>query len=312
MATSTSTSRLGFKRGNDRQPRQKPRSIVNTLVFYGFVAMFLFAVVAPFAWMIISSISAQTELTNTPPHWIPENPTLFRYEALIFGPQPGQNVPGSAARFLGAMGNSLVISTLTTVVCMVTGSLAAYAFARLDIPGRRGLLLGTLTAQMLPVIVIIIPLYIAMQSLNASLRLMDSWHGMILLYSGFLLPTVIWIMDSYFQTIPRDLEEAAAIDGCTALGAFIRVIVPLSGPGLVAVSAYTFLSSWNEFLMALIFTASKAKTITVAVTEFSTQFGVDYGLMTTGGVIGSIPPLILAFVVQRYIVAGLTAGAVKS
>jgi multiple sugar transport system permease protein len=127
-----------------------------------------------------------------------------------------------------------------------------------------------------------------------------------------MLPTVIWIMDSYFQTIPRELEDAAMIDGCTQFGALLRVVIPLSGPGLVAVGAFAFLSSWNEFQMALVFTASQAKTITVTVTEFSTQFGVDYGLMTTGGVVGSIPPLILAFLLQRYIVAGLTSGAVKS
>ena len=119
-------------------------------------------------------------------------------------------------------------------------------------------------------------------------------------------------MDSYFQTIPPEMEHAAMIDGCTEVGAMIRVVLPLSGPGLVAVAAFTFLSSWNEFLMALIFTASQAKTITVTVTEFSTQFGVDYGLLATGGVIGSIPPLVLAFLLQRYIVAGLTSGAVKS
>ncbi len=290
---------------------QRVRAAVGPTVFYLFLAMFIFAVLAPFIWMVISSISPQTELTNTPPNWIPQNPTLFRYEALFFGPKPGQAMPGSVAKFLSALGNSLIISTGTTIVCMVAGSLAAYAFARLSVPRRQTLLMGTLFAQMVPIIVIIIPMYIILQAVNPVLHLMDSRGGMILLYSGFLLPTVIWIMDSYFQTIPLELEEAAAIDGCTPLGAMLRVILPLAGPGLVAVAAYTFLSSWNEFLMALIFTASQAKTITIAVTEFSTQFGVDYGLMTTGGVIGSIPPLVLAFLLQRYIVAGLTSGSVK-
>ena len=220
-------------------------------------------------------------------------------------------MPGTAAQFLSAIVNSLVVSVGVTLVCMVAGTIAAYAFARLAVPHRRGILVGTLFAQMLPVIVVIIPMYIAMRAIDPILHLMDTRTGLILLYSGYLLPTVIWIMDSYFQTIPTDLEEAAAIDGCSPLGAMIMIILPLSGPGLVAVAAFTFLSSWNEFLMALIFTASNAKTITVAVTEFSTQFGVDYGLMATGGVIGSIPPLMLAFLLQRYIVAGLTAGSVK-
>jgi multiple sugar transport system permease protein len=168
-------------------------------------------------------------------------------------------------------------------------------------------MVGILGSQMLPIIVVVIPLYLLMQQL----KWMDSLRGLIMLYSGFLLPTVIWIMHNYFMTMPRDLEEAAMIDGCSRIGSFIRVILPLSGPGLVAVSVFAFLSAWNEFFMALIFTASNAKTIPVVITEFSSQFGTDYGLMATGGVLGSIPPLILALMLQRYIVAGLTAGAVK-
>jgi multiple sugar transport system permease protein len=291
---------------------KRTRSLVGTLVFYGFVAMFVFAVLGPFAWMVISSVSPQMELTSTPPHWIPQDFTLFRYRAILFGPQAGETMPAAVGKFVSAMVNSLVVSTGTTLVCMVAGSMAAYAFARLSIPGRQQLLFGILSAQMLPVLVIIIPLYIVMQALNPVLHMMDTWHGLILLYSGYMLPTVIWIMDSYFQTIPPELEQAAMIDGCTELGAMVRVVLPLSGPGLVAVAAFTFLSSWNEFLMALIFTATQAKTITVTVTAFSTQFGIDYGLLATGGVIGSVPPLILAFLLQRYIVAGLTSGALKS
>ncbi len=307
----TKTAALVSPAGH-RPHLQRARPLLGSLVFYGFILMLVFAVLAPFVWMVISSVSPQIELTNTPPHWFPENFTLFRYEALLFGPKAGQTMPVAVGKFVSALLNSLVISSATTLVCMVAGSLAAYAFARLSIPGRQQFLVGILSAQMLPVIVIIIPLYVAMQALNPVLHLMDSWHGMVLLYSGFLLPTVIWIMDSYFQTIPHELEDAAMIDGCTQFGALLRVVIPLSGPGLVAVGAFTFLSSWNEFQMALVFTASQAKTITVTVTEFSTQFGVDYGLMTTGGVVGSIPPLILAFLLQRYIVAGLTSGAVKS
>lgn len=287
------------------------RAVMEPALFWLLIAMFAFAVLAPFLWMFISSISPQSELANTPPHWFPSEPTFFRYRALFFGPEPGQSMPGSADKFFAALLNSLIVSAGTTIVCMVAGTCAGYAFARLPIPFRRGILVGTLFSQMLPIIVIIIPMYIAMRAIDPVIHLMDTRVGLILLYSGFLLPTVIWIMDSYFQTIPMDLEEAAAIDGCSPFKAMLHVILPLSGPGLVAVGAFTFLSSWNEFLIALIFTASRAKTVTVAVTEFSAQFGVDYGLMATGGVIGSVPPLVLAFLLQRYIVAGLTSGAVK-
>lgn len=287
--------------------RHRLRRGLNWILFYAFVLMLVFAVLAPFAWMVISSISPQVELTRKPPHWIPEEPTLRRFEALIFGPGEGQSMPVATERFVKALVNSLLVSSITTLVCIAAGSAAAYALVRLPVPGRGYFMVGMLGAQMLPIIVIIIPLYLLMQAV----RLMDTRQGLILLYSGFMLPTVIWIMYSYFQTIPAELEEAAMIDGCSRAGTLLRIVMPLSGPGVVAVAAFTFLSSWNEFFIALIITASQAKTITVIVTEFATQFGIDYGLMTTGGVIGSIPPLILAFLLQRYIVQGLTAGAMK-
>jgi multiple sugar transport system permease protein len=278
-----------------------------TAIFYLLVALLIFAILAPFIWMVISSISPPIELATQPPHWFPTHPSLDRYAALIFGPKAGQNIPIAAAKFVSAMTNSLIISSATTLVCIVVGTSAAYALVRLPVPGKGSFLFGMMAAQMLPVIVIIIPLYLVMQQLV----LMDSYRGMTILYSGFMLPTVIWIMHGYFQTLPEELEEAAMIDGCSRLGALLRIVLPLSGPGLVAITAFAFLYTWNEFFMALIFTASHAKTITVIVTEFSTQAGIDYGLMTTAGVIGSIPPLILAFLLQKYVVTGLTSGAVK-
>jgi multiple sugar transport system permease protein len=284
------------------------RSFLAKAIFFVSIIFVIFSVVAPFLWMVISSISPQTELSAKPPHWIPNTPTLFRYQALFFKASGAQNLlPAGVEKFLRGLTNSLMVSSITTVVCVVVGSMAAYALSRLTVPGRKQFLFGILGSQMLPVFVIIIPLNLMMQQY----KLIDTRHGLILLYSGFLLPTVIWIMHGYFLTLPRELEEAAMIDGCSPLSAFWQVIVPLSGPGVVAVSAFAFLSAWNEFFMALIFTASNAKTITVVVTEFSSQFGTDYGLMATGGVIGSIPPLLLAFLLQKYIVAGLTAGAVK-
>ncbi len=284
------------------------QNLIGQAIIYILVLMLVFAVVAPFAWMILSSVSPQTELSAVPPHWIPNEPTLDRYRALFSGAAGARaSLPAGVEKFVRGFTNSMGVSTATTIICVVAGSMAAYALARLPIPGKSKFMVGILGSQMLPIIVVVIPLYLLMQRF----KLMDSWRGLILLYSGFMLPTVIWIMHNYFLTIPQDLEEAAMIDGCSRIGSFVRVILPLSGPGLVAVSAFTFLSSWNEFFMALIFTASNAKTIPVVVTEFSSQFGTDYGLMATGGVLGSIPPLILAFLLQRYIVAGLTAGAVK-
>lgn len=286
---------------------RKTRSVIGEVIFYLLVGLLVFALLAPFVWMIISSISPPTELASTPIRWWPENPSLDRYRALFLGPREGEIVPIAVSKFLNGMKSSLIIATATTLVCVFAGTAAAYALVRLPVPKKDGFLFGMLAAQMMPIIVIIIPLYLVMQKLVLN----DTWQGMILLYSGFMLPTVIWIMHGYFQTLPAELEEAAMIDGCSRLGALMRVVLPISGPGLVAISAFAFLYTWNEFFMALIFTASRTKTIPVIVTEFSTQAGIDYGLMTTAGVIGSMPPLLLAFLLQRYIVAGLTSGAVK-
>ncbi len=284
------------------------KKLTGNILFYLAIAALLCVVVGPFLWMFISSISPQTELSATPPHWIPENPTLFRYSALFAGAGSGwTSLPMGVEKFLRGLTNSLIVSFLTTVICVSTGTLAAYALARTYVPGKNKFMIAILSSHMVPVIVIIFPLYLLLHRMD----LMDDLRGLVLLYTGFMLPTVIWIMHSYFQTLPRELEEAAIVDGCNRLQALIKIIIPLSGPGLVAVSAFAFLSSWNEFFMALIFTGANTKTITVTVTEFSSQFGVDYGLMATGGVIGSIPPLILAFLLQKYIVAGLTAGSVK-
>lgn len=283
------------------------RAFFGPVMFYLLVGLLVFAILAPFVWMIISSISLPSELASVPPHWIPLHPTFDRFKALILGAQSGLPVPIAAVHFVRSLLNSLIISSATTLVCIFAGTLAAYAIVRLPIPGKGSFLFGMLAAQMLPVITVIIPLYLVMQAL----KFMDTWHGMIILYSGYMLPTVIWIMHGYFQTLPEEVEEAAMIDGCSRLGALIRVILPISGPGLVAITAFSFLYTWNEFFMALIFTGANTKTITVIVTEFSNQAGIDYGLMTTGGVIGSIPPLIVAFLLQKYIVTGLTSGAVK-
>ena len=290
-----------------RKPWESLQSLLGTVLFYVLIFLLLFAILAPFIWMVISSISPPQELAATPPNWIPNEPTLERYRALILGPTQGQSIPIAAEKFVRALTSSLIISSTVTLICIIAGAGAAYALVRLPVPGKQNFMFGMLAAQMMPIIVIIIPLYLVMQTLDW----MDTWHGMILLYSGFMLPTVIWIMYSYFQTLPEELEEAAMIDGCSRWQALLRVVMPISGPGLVAVAAFAFLYTWNEFFMALIFTASKTKTITVIVTEFSTQSGIDYGLMMTGGVIGSIPPLIIALLLQRYIVAGLTAGSVK-
>ncbi len=269
------------------------------------VLSLLLLIYTPIVWLVISSISTRAELLSIPPHWIPRKPTLKNY-VRIFTAGPG--TPDAARVFKRALWNSVVISCLVTIVSLALGVPAAYAFARIRFPGRNAGLLTLLGTRMLPAISIIIPLYVVFSRLG----LIDTRLVLIVVYLTFTLPFVIWIMSSFFQTIPYELEDAARIDGCTRFGTLIRVILPISGPGLISTTIFAFLLAWDEFFFALIFTSTEtAKTVPVAIAEFTGRYAVDYGAMTTGGVLAALPPLLVALLFQRFIVKGLTAGSVK-
>lgn len=285
----------------------KIKKIIGKVFFWLAIAALVFIVLAPFYWMVISSITYQADLAQKPPQWVPAHPTFHRYKEILDGFRSGFSESSSAAKFVRGLSNSFLIATITTVVCMVAGCMAAFALTRLYVPKSKGIMMFILGTQMLPAIVIIIPLNQLLQKYH----MIDTIWGLVLPYTGLLLPTVIWIMYGYFATLPKEIEEAALIDGASRLKSFLTVILPISGPALMAVTAYTFLNSWNEFFMALCLTQAKTKTITVTITEFASLFGTDYGLLATGGVIGSIPPIIIALLLQRYLVSGLTAGSVK-
>jgi multiple sugar transport system permease protein len=268
-------------------------------------AVMALVILAPFAWLVISSVSPSGELLATHTHWIPQDPTLSRYRQIISSAPGGDNV---AANFRLAMANSLIVATATTVVSLVVGTLGGYAFARLRFRLRRTSLFAFLAIYMLPPIALVIPLYLAL----AALGLLDTKTGLVVTYCSIVTPFCLWTMSNYFLSMPPDLEEAARVDGCTRLGALMRVILPLARPGLLTTAMFGFLLAWDEFLYALIFTSTtQAKTIPVAIAEFTGKFSSDFGLIAAGGVLASLPPLLLALVFQRYIVGGLTSGAVK-
>lgn len=280
------------------------RSRLESFIIYSSALLVAFVVIAPPLWLFISSISTQNELLSVPVHWIPQEPTFERYRQVIFA--TGSE---SAAVFRRSMLNSLIIAAAVTTICVVVGSLAAYSFARMRFAGQGPLVYVMLFSYMLPPIMILVPLYTIMRDL----RLLDTIWGLIIVYSALIMPFAVWIMRGYFQTIPKELEEAAMIDGSTRLGALLRVVAPLSAPGLAATALFCFLLSWEEFLLALIFTSSPAaKTIPVAIAEFTGRHAIDYGMMATGGIVAAIPPVLIALLFQRYLVSGLTSGAVKA
>jgi len=261
-------------------------------------------ILAPFVWLLISSVAAPVDLLAKPLKWIPEHISFDRFIELTIGSAPNDQAQG----FRSALVNSTVIASTVTAVSMVVGTLAAYAFARLRFPGRGWLILLFMGTYMLPPIALILPIY----QIMGALGLRDTPLALILIYSSFVTPFVIWIMRGYIQTIPPDLDDAARVDGCSRLGALIRVIVPISAPGLLSTALLAFLLAWDEFLYALTLTSTNAsKTLPVALNDFIGRFGLDFGLLAAGGVIAAVPPVLIAFVFQRYIVAGLTAGGVK-
>lgn len=254
--------------------------------------------------MFITSISSQVELTAVPLHWFPENPTFKNYVDLITGNSTNMVIRG----FMASVRNSIVISVLTTAICLFLGSLAAYAFSRINFKGKQPMLLAVLLIQLLPTIAIIIPLYLLINSAG----LMDTQLGLIIVYSSFTLPYAIWAMKGYFDTIPFSLEESAAIDGCTRLGILWHIVLPLAKPGLIATAIFSILNNWSEFLLAVVFTSTAAtKTIPVLISEFQGKYAIDYSLVAAGGVLASIPPIIFAFLTAKQLIGGIAAGSIK-
>lgn len=272
-------------------------------VLLAFYAVFT---LLPMAWLFLSTIQTEASLLTLPARIIPTDVTLQNYVDIFkpasFGLNSGQST------FLLALRNSIVVCLGTTIVAMFFGTFAAYAFARFNLPHRRTLLLVVLGTQLLPAVSLIIPLF----RMFTSAKLIDSVLALILAYSTFSLPFVVWIMAGYFQSVPRELEEAARIDGASRFQAFLRVALPLALPGISATALFTLLNSWDEFFFALIFTSSYAsKTLPVALAEFIGRHSVSWGLLVTGGFIASLPPIVLSLAFYRYIVSGLAAGGVK-
>jgi multiple sugar transport system permease protein len=253
--------------------------------------------------MVLISFMFKSQLL-TDPFALPPHFTLNNYVRLFTSPNDGVG----AANFIHAVINSLGICAITTVISLIVGSIGGYAFARLRFPGKNALLLVLLAIQFLPAVTVIIPMYM----MGRAVHLLDTWWILIFAYTSFALPLTLWIMRGYFESIPRSLENAARVDGCSRFGAFLRVVLPLSAPGFAATAIFTFLNAWDEFFFALIFTNTyAAKTLPVALSEFTGRHTVDFGLLMSGGVVANVLPVVIALSVQRYIVRGLTAGGVK-
>jgi multiple sugar transport system permease protein len=270
---------------------------LNMVLFYVFLVIFVLASVLPLVWVFKMSIVTKSELYASPPTILPNNPTTAEY-AQIFGDPTFQK----------ALINSTIIASVTTVICLLFGSIAAYAIARLRFRFKATVMTLILAISFFPAVAIIAPLFIQFTAVG----IINTYWAMIIPDVVFALPLTIWILVAFFRELPRDLEEAAKVDGATTLQAFRKVIVPLAAPGVFTTAILTFIHAWNEFLFANTFLFDQStQPVTVVIPNFATIYTVDYGAQAAAAVVVTVPLVIMVLIFQRRIVSGLTAGAVK-
>jgi N,N'-diacetylchitobiose transport system permease protein len=271
------------------------RSPLQTVALYTAAAAVGLFAVAPFAWMLRTSIKPDGDILRSTPVLWPSQPTLSRYGEVL------------DAGFARALRNSLVVAGATTVAGVTVAALAGYALARFTLPLKRYLLLGVMSVQMFPMVVLIIPLFAVMSRLD----LLNSWTGLVIAYLSFTTPLAVWMLKSFLETIPKEMEEAAMSDGATRVGAMVRVVLPLAGPGLAATAIFSFIAAWNEFLFALTFVKKEsAKTLPVLLQSFVGRSQADWGLIMAASVLFTLPVIGFFLVVHRRLVEGMVSGSV--
>jgi multiple sugar transport system permease protein len=282
------------------------------ITLWALVAVSLFYLLAPPGWMLVSSVSPLPELYSKPPHWVPHRPTLEHYETLF--QTAGANAMALSQNpqvraFPRSFLNSMILALATTLICVAFGSVSAYSLSRFVKKERQQvILLGLLATRMIPVVSILIPIYFALQALG----LLNTLWGLTLVYSGLLLPFVIWILEGYYRDFPTELEEAAAMDGCSPLRTFVSIVLPLSRNGLFAAGAFVFISVWSDFIVGLTLTSTaQAWPLSVALAQALNPISEpNWGLLNAEGW-SPRGAAVLAFMFRGAVMRGMLSGAVK-
>ena len=253
----------------------------------------------PILWIFATSLKSKNDVLKPGLSLIPTNPTLANYQYVL---------SMDNYIFWKWLGNSVMVALITTVVGLFLASTTAYAFSRFEFKGKKFLLYSYLLTQMFPGAILIVPLYNIMKDFG----LLNSYTGLLIAYSTISLPFCVWMLKSFFDTIPKSLEEAALIDGLTSFGTFWKIIMPLSLPGLSVTAFFSFITAWNEFMFALTFmSTSNHYTLPVGLRTFVFEFNTDWHYMAAGAMIVSLPVLVFFFIAQKFLISGLTAGGVK-
>lgn len=273
------------------------RSSLSTPLFYIFLILFVLVSMFPLLWVFRMSIVTKADLLTSPMVTATAPPVAESYKTVFGNPD-----------FIQALQNSVIVAGTTTVICLFFGSLCAYSIARLRFRFKSPIMTLILAISFFPQVAIIAPLFIQFSATN----IINTYWAMIIPDVVFALPLTIWILVAFFRELPRDLEEAAKVDGATTLQAFRKVIVPLAAPGVFTTAILTFIHAWNEFLFANTFIFDNAHyPVTVVIPNFATVYTTDYGAQAAAAVVVTVPLVILVLIFQRRIVSGLTAGAVK-
>ena len=273
------------------------QKLINQIIIYIVLSIFVLILAFPLIWMLSVSLKPTVETFSLPPKLIPSSIYFDGYIKILNNDQ--------YRRFLL---NSYLLGLVVTGLSVLIGTLAAYGFSRYKFFGDRIAKLFVITTQMVPTITLLIPLF----GVIVWLKLYDSMWGLILTYLTFSLPYAVIMMNGYLDTIPKDFDEAATIDGCTPIGVLFKVLLPVAAPGIISTAVYTFLLAWNEFLFALALTRSiEMRTVPVGISMMVGEFGLKWDEMMAFSVIGSLPVLILFMSVQRFVISGLSAGGVK-
>jgi trehalose/maltose transport system permease protein len=282
-----------------RRERRKFRSVIRRFPFYFLITLIFIYALFPFYWALRSAFIAESELFRTPVQYVPDHPTLENFRKVL-----------SNEFFLRALLNSTIVALSVTLIALALGSLAGYALGRFRFRGRSVTLYVILSMTIFPQIAILGALYTMINRFD----FYDSLRALILSYMILVVPFTVWVLTSFMRALPRDLEEAAYVDGASPLQTFYRVMLPLVAPGLVTAGLLAFIGAWNEFLFALSFTQSPERyTVPVAITSFTEEsaFERPWGQLMAATVVVTVPLIVLTLVLQRRILAGLTAGAVK-
>jgi multiple sugar transport system permease protein len=259
------------------------------LLFMAFVTLM------PYAWTLATSFKQRADILSTPPVWI-KNPSWFNYENMLIG-----------RGFYHYLINSIIIGLSSTLLALVIGTLAGYAFSRFKVPAGNHLFFWILATRLGPPIAFALPMYF----LFSELSLLNTHLGVSIAHAAFNLVLVVWMMKTFFDEIPIELEEAANLDGCTAAQVFRRISLPLALPGLVTVAIFVFIFSWNEMLFALILSAGDSNTLPVMIPSLIQHTGTLRGEVAAAAIVQTIPVIIFTFIAQRHLLRGLTFGAVK-